>query len=110
MALGCPNLKARGTFLHLDNARRHLCNNEFEVLGIKRLPHPPYSPVLAPYDFWRFGYLQQYLKEQSFDNRTALQSDMSKLLMSIEGGIFVRVFTEWKRRLQQCVEQGRYYL
>jgi histone-lysine N-methyltransferase SETMAR len=109
-ALRRPRLKARGTFLHLDNARPHLCNDAFEDLGIKRLPHPPYSPDLAPCDFWLFGYLKQCLEGQSFDSPIALQAAVSEILMSIEVGTFVRVFTEWKRRLLQCIEQGGDYL
>ena len=27
-------------------------------MGIKTLPHPPYSPDLAPYDFWLFPKLR----------------------------------------------------
>ena len=26
-------------------------------MGIKTVPHPPYSPDLAPYDFWLFSKL-----------------------------------------------------
>ena len=27
-------------------------------MGIKTVPHPPYSPDLAPYDFWFFPKLR----------------------------------------------------
>ena len=27
-------------------------------MGIKTVPHPPYSPDLAPYDFWLFPKLR----------------------------------------------------
>jgi hypothetical protein len=40
----------------------------------------------------------------------ALQADVSDVLMSIEVETFVRVFTEWKRRSRQCLEQGGDYL
>ena len=30
-------------------------------VGIKTVPHPPYSPDLAPYDFWLFPQLKEKL-------------------------------------------------
>jgi hypothetical protein len=109
-ALGGLKLKAHRTFLHLGNAHPCLYNDEFEELGIRILLHPPSWPNLAPCDLWLFGYLQQCLKGQSFNNHMALQTEMSKFLMSIEVWTFVRVFTEWKRRLRPWVEQGGDYL
>jgi hypothetical protein len=109
-ALGRPKLKARGIFLYLDSARPHLCNDEFEELEIRRLLHPPYSLDLASCNFWIFGHLKQCVKGQSFDNPMAFQAEVSEILISIEVGTFVRVFTEWKWLLRQCVEQGGNYL
>jgi hypothetical protein len=66
-ALGRLKLKAHGTFLHLDTAHPHLCNDEFEYLEIRTPLHSPDSPSLAPCNFWPFGRLQHCLKGQLFD-------------------------------------------
>lgn len=33
---------------------------------ILRIPHPPYTPDIAPCDFWLFGKLKEYLKVNHF--------------------------------------------
>jgi hypothetical protein len=93
-ALGRPKLKAGGPFLPLDNAFPHLCNAKSEEPGIRKLFHSPYSRDLAPCDLWPFGYLQQCLEGQSFDNLMALQADMPEISLVIEVGTFVRMLTE----------------
>ena len=57
-------------------------------MGIKTVPHPPYSPYLAPCDFWLFPKLRdcryetiEEMKEavtEVFDTLT--QEDFQKLL------------------------------
>ena len=58
-----PAKGTRGWSLHLDNCPVHNCrvtSNAIENSGFSRLPHPPYSPDLAPSDFSLFGYLKTY--------------------------------------------------
>jgi histone-lysine N-methyltransferase SETMAR len=105
-----PKMKANGTFLHLDNARPHLTSAQYAELGIKRLPHPPYSPDLAPCDFWLFGHLKQCLEGRVFEDDMALRAAVTEILMSIEPEVFAKVFDEWKCRLQRCIDQGGEYL
>jgi hypothetical protein len=87
----------------------HLASEKYDEYGIKRLPHPLYSPDLAPCDFSLFGYPKQSLEGQFFDDDLALEVAVSEILMSIEPDVFVRVFAEWKRRLQPCIDQGGDY-
>ena len=35
----------------------HPCHRLFDQVGIETVPHPPYSPELAPCDFWLFPKL-----------------------------------------------------
>jgi hypothetical protein len=105
-----PKLKAHGTFLHLDNAPPHLIPEKYDEYGIKRPPHRPYSPDLAPCDFWLFDDLKQSLEGRFVDDDLALEIAVSEILMSIEPDVLVRVFAERKRRLQQCIDQGGDYL
>lgn len=54
-------LLSKGVILLHDNARAHtahLSNNTLAKLGWKVLPHPPYSPDLAPSDYHLFGPLK----------------------------------------------------
>ncbi|KAI6658206.1 hypothetical protein LOD99_15475 [Oopsacas minuta] len=48
----------RGVLLHHDNARAHVSSKTMAAiddLGFECLAHPPYSPDLAPSDYWLFG-------------------------------------------------------
>jgi hypothetical protein len=54
-------------------ARVDLPSGTHDQFGIKRLPHLSYSPDLAPYDFWRFGYLKPSFEGRFFDDDIALE-------------------------------------
>lgn len=45
-------ISTKNKYYLCDNARPHLTDDKFKELGLKRLPHPPYSPDLAPSDFF----------------------------------------------------------
>jgi hypothetical protein len=45
---------------------------------MKSAPHPPYSPDLAPSDFYLFGYVKRCLADLSFE-------DADQLLAAVEG-------------------------
>ncbi|CAF5055852.1 unnamed protein product, partial [Rotaria sp. Silwood1] len=54
--------------LHHDNAKPHQTNAIkifLQQQEVMLMPHPPYSPDLAPSDFWLFGYLKQQLDTYS---------------------------------------------
>jgi len=67
--------KAAAVFFHHDNAPPHRAarvhqffdNNNFEVV-----PHAPYSPDLAPSDFWLFATLKDTLRCRTFSSLSAL--------------------------------------
>ena len=66
------NIATNGYFLHMDNSRPHLAFKELTELGMKILEHPPYSPDLAPSDFFLFGFLKKLLKGQEFEDENQL--------------------------------------
>ena len=60
-----------------DNARPHTAiatRNKIVDLGWEVLPHPPYSPDLAPTDFHLFLSLQNQLARKKFNNREEIES------------------------------------
>jgi histone-lysine N-methyltransferase SETMAR len=64
-----PKCGLKSFALHWDNASPHQSditteeiNKEFMML----LPHPAYSPHLAPSDFFLFGYLKDKLRGKKF--------------------------------------------
>ena len=69
--------------LHYDNARPHISKKVQEYLeqnGIIRAPQPPYSPDIAPSDFYLFGYMKEQLKGCKFSSKEALLSEIISIL------------------------------
>ncbi|UYV67210.1 hypothetical protein LAZ67_4004410 [Cordylochernes scorpioides] len=57
--------------LHVDNARPHTAHVVLQFLAKHstiQIPHPPYSPDLAPNDFFLYSKLKMKLKGRKFDN------------------------------------------
>ena len=54
-----------------------------EELGFKRAPHPPYSPDIAPSDFFLFGYVKEKLKGYKFKSRDDLKDKILEILSNI---------------------------
>jgi transposase len=64
-----PEDDERKFVVHADNARAHTaqkCRTFCEESGLRLGPHPPYSPDLAPSDFFLFGYVKGRLKGMVF--------------------------------------------
>ncbi|KAI6651395.1 Transposase [Oopsacas minuta] len=65
-----PKSGPQGMRLLDNNARRHktkLVNSELDRIRVVELDHPPYSPDLAPCDFWLFAKLKKDLAGRDFD-------------------------------------------
>lgn len=79
-----PKSGLHGIKLHHGNAKPHQAKHIKEFLqqqGVIIMPHPPYSPDLAPSDFWLFGYLKRQL--DSYSDSKSLQRAVTKALLSI---------------------------
>lgn len=66
------------SFLH-DNARPHTAKStrlKLLEMGWEILPHPPYSPDIAPSDYHLFRALQLHLSERGFDDADQLEADI----------------------------------
>ena len=107
-----PRMGLRGLKLHWDNARPHMSIRTRNVLGdakMEILPHPPYSPDLAPSDFFLFGYIKAKLRGTKFSDRTELLVAVREILLSIETSVLESTFSEWERRLNIVAESDGGY-
>lgn len=97
--------------LHHDNAKPHQAKDTKEFLqqqGVITMPHPSYSPDLAPSDFWLFGYLKQQLG--TYSDSKSLKQAVTKTLRNIPQDTFAKVFNQWVERMELCVaNQGNYF-
>ena len=75
--------KLKGVILHRDNARPHPTVQTVQTinnLGWKLLPHPPWSPDLAPSDFHLFGALKEFMRGTKFESDNEVKSVVSDWL------------------------------
>ncbi|UYV77378.1 hypothetical protein LAZ67_15000787 [Cordylochernes scorpioides] len=80
-------------FLHHDNARPHTAVTVQLYLakhGIALLPQPPYSPVLAPGDFFLYPKSKKVLKGRRFDLIAELKKNTWNILKSLKDEDFQR--------------------
>ncbi|KAI6648575.1 hypothetical protein LOD99_8055 [Oopsacas minuta] len=74
-----------------------LTKNFLDVEGLEVLPHLPYSPNLAPCDFWLFPKLKIYLQGKDFNTLQAHGTGLYQYFKSIPEEEYRNVFTSgWK--------------
>jgi len=105
-----PSRTGSGILLHLDNASAHRIPDTFGQMRLTRLEHPPYSPDLAPSDFFLFGYLKAYLEGMIFESFEEMFQAVQDFLYKIPIEMLGRVYSEWITRLEKCIESGGEYI
>ena len=99
--------------LHLDNCKVHnskVTTKKYDEYGFRRSPHPPYSPDIAPSDFFLFGYTKEKLKSYHCKNLYDLQEATIQILNGISRKTLVSVFDEWLHRCYWVASNdGNYY-
>lgn len=74
------------------------------------VPQPPYSPDLAPCDFWLFNQLKRPLRGHRFDSIEEIKRESLRALKAISEEAFSKCFEDWKTRWHKCiVSQGDYF-
>ena len=107
-----PGTGIAKTKLHVDNARVHTSRKVKSFLSAadwETIPQPPYSPDLAPCDFYLFGTVKYQLEGMYARNRDEMVEKTKKIFGKIPKEQFKIVMSEWKRRLKKCIEfEGEY--
>ena len=108
-----PKVSTSRTLLLHDNAGPHKARattQSLRELGIQVLPHPAYSPDLAPCDFWLFPILKDRLAGRKFDRIQDLTKAVNSELRTIPEEDYQGVFRKWQIRLKRCIEShGEYF-
>ena len=98
---------AKGIIFHHDNAPAHTSNRIQDSLrrhGFEILPHPAYSPDLAPCDFHLFPKIKRSMKGRRFGSLDEVKSAFETLLEEQEPSFFRSAFWDWRRRAEKCYE------
>jgi hypothetical protein len=70
---------------------------------MKQAPHRPYSPALAPSDFFLFGDVKRKLMGYHAETPSGLLVRIRVIPVGIPRETLNAVFLEWMERLQKCV-------
>ena len=107
------NQTGKKLILHYDNARPHTSKKVLEYLeshNMYRAPHPPFSPDIAPSDFFLIGYIKNLLIGKSFRSPEQLLSAINEILRDIQKKMLMDAFSEWEKRLSYLTSSDGDYI
>ena len=100
-----------GSFLH-DNVQSHKETNVKQFLAQREvtvLDRPPYSPDLAPSDYFLLPKVKSHLKGRLFDSTSDMQKAVTNTLNTIAKDDFYKGIQKLYDRANLCVQlEGMY--
>jgi len=97
----CQHANAR-PHVH-SSVTRFLEREQFIIMG-----HPPYSPDLAPSDFWLNDYIKQRLGDHS--SVESLNRQITEIVSDIPRSEYLKTFEKWIERMKLCIKyKGDYF-
>jgi [histone H3]-lysine36 N-dimethyltransferase SETMAR len=109
-----PELANRkGVVFHHDNARPHtskMTRQKLLELGYEVLPHPPYSPDLAPSDYYLFLALQNFLNDKKFVSKRGCENALRQFFDQKSRKFYTDGIMQLPTRWQKVAEQNGTYL
>ena len=107
-----PGLAKKKILFHQDNARPHTCvlaMAKIHELKYELLPHPPYSPDMAPSDFHLFPKLKIFLGGRRFSSNEELIAGVEEYFAGLEESDFRDGIKALEHRWTKCISvQGDY--
>jgi histone-lysine N-methyltransferase SETMAR len=106
-----PSSGTKGIKILHDNATPHTHEATITFIqsnGMQIIDHPPYSPDLAPCDFWLFDYIKQRLGDHK--DEKSLAESVTKIVEEIPHSEFLKTFRKYIERFKYCVRvKGDYF-
>ena len=99
--------------LHHDNAPPHTTRATAEYLaqnGFEVVAHPPYSPDLAPCDFYLVGALKAALAGRQFTTPEAISGALTNYFRGVDSATWRKVFDNWVARMEEVIQKKGNYL
>ena len=108
-----PTRRRSRIMLHHDNASPHkarLTQTYLDENGIHLMEHPPYSPDLAPCDFWLFPKIKSKIAGRPFSRIQDLAKAVHSEMRTIPTLEYRQCFEKWRMRMQRCIDvEGSYF-
>ena len=101
-----------GVYLLHDNASSHtskVAQETIENLGFQQLNHPPYSPDLAPSDYYLFPKMKKFLRQRRFESDKQLEKSTSGWLSHQPSAFYEKGISALVTRCEKCIKvKGNY--
>lgn len=108
-----PRTSTRGLLLHHDNASSHTAAQTLEFLhesSIQLVSHPPYSPDLAPCDFFLFPTCKTKLRGRRFETPESAVEAFLETIEELTKEEWSECFRRWFERMNSCIAaHGNYF-
>lgn len=108
-----PGKLHKRILLQHDNARPHIAKQTQGVIRAKNwevLPHPPYSPDLAPSDFYLFGPMKDFMRGKNYGSLNEIKADLNEWQKCLPENWFSRGIRKLPERWDRCIESaGEYF-
>lgn len=104
---------AKGVLLLHDNApvhSAHIATSAVNECGFKTINHPPYSPDLAPSDYFLFPNLKKDLRGKRFNDDEELKAAVMEHFDSKEEKYFYEGLKKLIDRSSKCIDIGGEYI
>lgn len=107
-----PHLQRKKILFHHDNAPAHsslLVTQKLLELRYELLPHPPYSPDLAPCDFFLFPNLKKSLAGKRYGSNEEVIAATETYFEEFSKTYYTEGLKKLEHRWEKCIElQGDY--
>ena len=109
----CHLRRRKKIFLLHDNATPHKAKKTkklIDTMGWTVLNHPPYSPDLAPSDYFLFSQLKNYLRGINYPNNEELEFAVVDWLKKQNSNFYKEGMEKLEEKWSRCVEKkGDYF-
>ncbi|XP_017795708.1 PREDICTED: histone-lysine N-methyltransferase SETMAR-like [Habropoda laboriosa] len=106
-------INRKGVVFHQDNARPHtslVTRQKLLQLEWDVLQHPPYSPDLAPSDYYLFRSLQNFLDGKTFTSNEDVKNHLNQFFASKDQNFYERGIMLLPERWQKVLDQNGQYI
>ena len=103
----------KNSILQHDNARPHTSRQTeaaLQVMDFTTLPHPSYSPDLAPSDFFLFPKLKECIKGNHYESDDDVKSAVRAWLKQKTPDFFADGMHQLVHRWELCVQRNGDYV
>lgn len=107
-----PHLAKNKVLFHHDNAPCHtsfVVQAKLDELGFQMISQPPYSPDLAPSDFFLFPNFKRFLSGKRFNSNEEVKQETEQYFGGYPSTYFLEGIEKIENRWYRCIDlQGSY--